>query len=299
MKPGREHFFKYMTADVAKMVLENGTVRYAAPETLNDPFDAQFDLHFGFTPEEAAAATHARIMELVTSKNPVPSPADGNPLPVLLEMLRRGIQLGRLSIDDVSEEMRAAGQEGSKTLERNTKILQAGIRDLWQKDVKVFCVSEVCDHQLMWAHYARDHRGVAIKFLCDEELNNALCIAKPIKYVERPPTLATLDEFVQAHLFGPPLGPRDTWDKVFYSKHTDWSYEREWRVVLSGVTPGEPHYLMKLHPREIGAVIFGSKCTEADRTAISALVKQKYPHCELKQAVLDARTYKIGVEHYG
>ena len=40
----RKCFYKYMTADVAKLVLQNNTLRWALQKLFNDPFDVQFDL---------------------------------------------------------------------------------------------------------------------------------------------------------------------------------------------------------------------------------------------------------------
>ena len=36
------HFFKYMSRDAALATLQNGTLRWSTPPTLNDPFDMQF-----------------------------------------------------------------------------------------------------------------------------------------------------------------------------------------------------------------------------------------------------------------
>ncbi len=41
-------FFKYVTADIARTILENGTLRFSSPAMFNDPFDTQFDLHLEF-----------------------------------------------------------------------------------------------------------------------------------------------------------------------------------------------------------------------------------------------------------
>lgn len=36
------HLFKYVTPDAARKILENGSLRWSTPATLNDPFDMQF-----------------------------------------------------------------------------------------------------------------------------------------------------------------------------------------------------------------------------------------------------------------
>lgn len=43
-----EAFYKYMTYSTANIVLENQTLRWSTPATLNDPYDIQFDLRINF-----------------------------------------------------------------------------------------------------------------------------------------------------------------------------------------------------------------------------------------------------------
>src|SRR4051812_23527309 len=43
-----EHFYKYVDADTAKIILKNSTLRWSAPSRFNDPFDVQFDLHIQY-----------------------------------------------------------------------------------------------------------------------------------------------------------------------------------------------------------------------------------------------------------
>ena len=38
------HFYKYVTASTGLAILQNRTLRWGSPPTLNDPFDMQFDL---------------------------------------------------------------------------------------------------------------------------------------------------------------------------------------------------------------------------------------------------------------
>jgi hypothetical protein len=45
-------FFKYVTMDKAKKILENGKLRWSAPRHFNDPFDIQFDMHVDYKEAE-------------------------------------------------------------------------------------------------------------------------------------------------------------------------------------------------------------------------------------------------------
>lgn len=50
----RKSFFKYYTADSAKLTLKKVSRKWSTPFLFNDPFDNQFDLHFEEPSEESA-----------------------------------------------------------------------------------------------------------------------------------------------------------------------------------------------------------------------------------------------------
>jgi hypothetical protein len=52
----RESFFKYMSAAMAAIVLQNRTLRWSSPVLFNAPFDVPWELFFGLSPEDIAQA---------------------------------------------------------------------------------------------------------------------------------------------------------------------------------------------------------------------------------------------------
>ena len=91
-------------------------------------------------------------------------------------------------------------------------------------NVGIFCLSEVPDNLLMWAHYADSHRGFCLGFrrAADNILGQA---ALPVTYSEDLPRLTA------AH-FDPLTNPHSA-DALWLTKSSSWSYEREWRVLAS------------------------------------------------------------------
>jgi len=73
MPPLRTHdrssFFKYMTADTARLVLANRTLRWSSPLLFNDPFDVPRELYFDITPVEIANALTQRLADLISSSS--------------------------------------------------------------------------------------------------------------------------------------------------------------------------------------------------------------------------------------
>ena len=76
----------------------------------------------------------------------------------------------------------------------------------------------------MWAHYADLARGFVVVFENLEQSfkgdeTGSLNIPKPVVYAEQ--------------FLGMTFDP-STQDRLFFSKLSDWSYEREWRVAAMG-----------------------------------------------------------------
>jgi hypothetical protein len=52
----RRHFFKYTTAETAKLIISSRKLRWSSPLLFNDPFDHQTGFAFPFTGEEFSRA---------------------------------------------------------------------------------------------------------------------------------------------------------------------------------------------------------------------------------------------------
>jgi hypothetical protein len=71
----RLFFFKYCTANVAKLVLQNRTLRWSTPATLNDPFDVQFDMEIKVTKAELKEPSLERLWSVYLGEI-APNPAN-------------------------------------------------------------------------------------------------------------------------------------------------------------------------------------------------------------------------------
>ena len=62
----RTHFYKYISADVAKLILANQKLKWSSPQSFNDPFDHKFnflDIDFERLKEKFANALEELIFE--------------------------------------------------------------------------------------------------------------------------------------------------------------------------------------------------------------------------------------------
>ena len=81
----------------------------------------------------------------------------------------------------------------------------------------IFSVSVTLTNQLLWGHYADGHRGVVVEF----DANSGFFLAaQQVKYTNEQPVINRTQNSQDEIL-----------EKSFYTKHEDWAYEQEWRVI--------------------------------------------------------------------
>ena len=95
------------------------------------------------------------------------------------------------------------------------------INKIIQDEIGIFCVSENVNCFPMWAHYADNAKGFAVEYINLEEVfqgdeTGELNELKKVNYSEKRPPVTLEPAPLMAML---------------YSKHQDWSYEREHRVI--------------------------------------------------------------------
>jgi hypothetical protein len=143
--------------------------------------------------------------------------------------------------------------------------------------VGVFSLSESPDNQLMWAHYAASHTGLAFGFKrtpksklgsTEHALQVVYDNVKPsftTDFINQISTGATPDGGVKSEQ---KIGFADpTFRAAFSTKPVEWSYEKEWRYVeeTNGLFPW---------PGPLETVVFGLKMPETRRKYYAALVRK-------------------------
>lgn len=113
---------------------------------------------------------------------------------------------------DPKTEYNLAVEEGIRQYEQDKKS------DTIQSAVFVGCFSERNDSLLMWSHYADEHRGLCIGYKLHDLIKNYNCF--PVIYN---------DEMPQEKEIG--LDKKDSLMKYILTKCSDWSYEKEWRII--------------------------------------------------------------------
>lgn len=138
------------------------------------------------------------------------------------------------------------------------------------KELGVVCLSEINHDILMWSHYAEGHTGFCIEF---ERSNNndlgkwAYCL--PVTY-----------DAVEVPSFDTPqLKEKASVAKIVATKAPNWSYEKEWRLIVDHKFADG---LISL-PAKITSVIFGCKMDDARRLTVANILRRDVLYLEAIQ----------------
>jgi hypothetical protein len=173
--------YKYQSRLAGRAVLENRTLRWSTPATLNDPFDIQFDLSSRLDEQETLQVAMGKLWGAYKGEIEV---SQSNPMGLMISFL--GKVLPNMDRVTFEAEFREAVQEGIRRGEAAVPEALAKSRALLATS-KILCLTETQDNQLMWAHYGESHRGIVLHFSTEE--GTPYHLAKPIQYLDIPPPL--------------------------------------------------------------------------------------------------------------
>ena len=271
----RSHFFKYASLETALRVIESKSFRWSSPNKFNDPFDHQSGFALDSKPDEFAKLLAASIDRIIFS-DAVP-PVNSVSL-FAKKILQLRSDRDRLHRERFLQWKHEACTGCAARLHKNIDKLNADLYEHFCSS-RVFCVSELHDNVVMWSHYADGHRGVVFMLRCIDEIDNLLLVARKVSYTSEFVVFPSADEYAK-HLTGEqiidfvPL----YWN-IAYTKHNDWSYEKEWRVHVDLLRerPGEGHTSYRDDPRVFEAVYLGCQMQDGEVASIAELIRRHLP----------------------
>jgi hypothetical protein len=281
----KKFFCKYVAADVAIKILSELKVKWSSPLLFNDPFDTQQD--FNPDDEDILKILFEKHKNLIYQEREPDYTKMDYLYATKIKLLRSNRK--KLKPEELLEAMR---KDKDKTI-LNFRNWLGKLNKAWQDccaDDRIFCVVEDYDNLLMWSHYADCHKGAVIKLRCIPELDTPLCAATPIIYSDRMPVLAIIEDT----FYDIPADQLGLVQKLFYVKSNDWSYEKEWRVVLKRTSDNSQNYDMNnIHKEEIEAIYLGCKMSDRAKDNILEIVNTKMQHVTVFQACKNRRYFKL------
>lgn len=238
----------------------------------NDPFDVPRELSFGINPDDIVRALARRISNLI--KQPPEDTSKLEPkVRLIVDTVKKGISA------DLKAQLLAGLADSAETL-RPTGQSMEDFRQMWRDllpQFRILCLTESPSHAAMWYHYADQYRGVVLELRCDDELDSAWLLAKPVTYPTSKPGVYTADGWAELLTTIKGLALENLLTVATYTKVPDWSYENEWRIT-SFCRPPESGLFTdyRLNPREVAGVYLGPNISTPDRERILALTAH-YP----------------------
>lgn len=142
----------------------------------------------------------------------------------------------------------------------------------------VFCLAECIQSVLMWSHYADNHRGIALRFNFQHDLDGGLMPLFKVRY--------SGERAVLRAFFGGEEQSEAIVDALC-TKADFWQYEQEWRFI----EPDGAGNTIQFNPRVITGVILGAKtCDEHAFWLIDLCIKRGIP---VMRVVPHTKTFEL------
>ena len=156
--------------------------------------------------------------------------------------------------------------------------------------------SKARKNQLMWAHYADEHRGVCIGFkehLIRTQDSNIFPL--DVTYQDEYPVKEITKRFNHYEQFPGENSLKSIAGDILYSvlrtKYTSWSYERERRLVT------EKPQAVKFDPQAVNSIAFGLRMSERDKQTLKQLLSGPvWQHVKWFQAIKSKTKYALEFE---
>jgi hypothetical protein len=163
--------------------------------------------------------------------------------------------------------------------------------------IKILSLTVAPDISLMWSHYSNSHRGVVMRFRSISAFDSPFGMAKPIVYTDVRPSFFTESYLINSLAGLESINNREMTDAIIYTKMSDWTYEKEWRISSGhGRNKAAPFEDIRFGINELDGIIYGIQMSDGDKAEILDL-SADYPNIELMQAIPIQARGKVGIQN--
>jgi len=175
---------------------------------------------------------------------------------------------------------------------KNSKLIKgAGGEKLEEYEKKIFdefgilSLTTKKDDIIMFSHYAGEHTGICIEF--DSSKDEIFRKAFKVKYMKPLPSFelfSFLNEIDKTKYIKP----------IFSTKHKDWKYEKEWRVLYKISKNNDPR-VERYNPEALTGIIFGFNASDLVKKEINDLIKTRKHKINLYQSIPRNNEYGLDI----
>jgi len=285
-----------MSVATGKVVLENGTLRWSSPGIFNDIDECQFS---PFSDEDFKLAFNAysKVVEDCARGRLF---YNYNGFSGTTRMTISAINLGLKNEKYSDADLEIISSDLLNNVFSNPEdYFRDYVNNAIINCTRVLCLTSDYNNDLMWAHYANEHKGCVFEFKQPYKKKPQKFREGPVNYIE------DLDSSVNGLdllLYGETPQFNDALIReVFFSKKKHWSYEEEYRLMFSesfGVITNTLDFQNKTRELEVNgqssdlytdvsydpqaliSVTFGVRTTPQDIDDIITLTLSKNPTCQ-------------------
>ncbi|NQZ83505.1 MAG: DUF2971 domain-containing protein [Colwellia sp.] len=257
--------FTTLNKNIIGAIYENN-LWHARVDTLNDPFE----FYFNFI--KKLPSSTKELCKLMNDSNYWVKPE-------FKEQEKEG-----------AIQLLASGEENELRLRIINKLTEH--ESLLKNEIKNLCacsLSEAFDEPLMWSHYGDGMKGICLMFDKQSIEKSSLEFDK-VKYQDTPPNMDFFDQYKKYK-----NKQKMNLGEFLITKHTGWSYEKEFRSVSFNINEKKPELgvLRALKENSLKAIIMGSKISQVDKSLLNTL-SEKFDF-KLLIATANAEKYCIDI----
>nr|EIT1740282.1 DUF2971 domain-containing protein [Proteus mirabilis] len=274
-----------------------GTLRWSSPSIFNDIDECQFS---PFTDSELESANNAvfKVLANCVAGHLIYNFNEfSDDKQMMIELLKYGIENGIASDNSYFDSFK-------KIVPSMEDFFREYINIGLINCARVLCVTSDYDNNLMWAHYADEHRGCVLEFENVYKEAPDRLHQGPVKYVDE---LKSSTNAIELLLYGETKSIHNTLIKdVFFSKKSAWQYEKEYRLLFSenfGVIQGsincqtnektwavsgqsdQLYTDVEFAPDSLLSITFGVRTQAAIVDEIISIARSKNPLCTFYQMI--------------
>jgi hypothetical protein len=253
--------FKYMSADVAQIVLVNQKIRWSSPTLFDDPLDVARVWDLGFSNEELQVAL---LNEL--------------------DLIYQNEYTNNIRVLAVINSLR---QKIPKLFsERESRVYShvEELNQMWKRmipEMRILCLSRKCDIIPLWATYADNHKGAVMEFHPQKHNDSGWLLAEPVTYTDKRMSLASPKEWARSILGIEQIDYKKIFIRYGCIKKKNWSFQEELRVFSFKRSQEIGEYSdYKFAPNDLKAIYFGYKASEETVQLITSLLKYDFSHVQ-------------------
>lgn len=174
----------------------------------------------------------------------------------------------------------------------------------------IACFSEIIHSVTMWSHYADSHKGFALEYdtktfrlkcqFCDQikQCNKAaVCNFYPVIYQRQRYDATDFLGWYIARSLGLPIKNPDTFaaSKSLLYKSSQWSYEKEWRLIVSKLNEFQDKTPVCIDHLKPTAIYYGTRISPINRKMLHLIAKER--GINEYEMYIDNKSYNYSVKY--